>query len=149
MQRHGWTLLFHDCLVEQLQHLHKAAERARRSDPAGCAGNANVKLFNAMSHLLLEVVPLDPGRDDYRQGNTLGPSHRHWRRAKIGRRFRVFFRYDTRARTIVFAWVNDEQTLRAAGSTSDSYTVFKRMLERGNPPDDWESLVAASRDEWS
>lgn len=144
MQRHGWTLLFHNCLVDQLQHLHKFA-----SDPASYLGNANVKLFNALSHLLLEVVPQNPGSDDYRQGNTLGSAHRHWRRAKIGRRFRVFFRYDTRAKTIVFAWVNDEQTLRATGSKSDPNAVFKRMLDRGNPPDDWESLVAASRDEWS
>lgn len=52
------------------------------------------------------------------KGNTLGPEHRHWRRAKIGRRFRLFFRYDSRAKTIVFAWVNDEQTLRSAATWS-------------------------------
>src|SRR3546814_9639202 len=66
-----------------------------------------------------EVVPSDPSRDEYRQGNTLGAAYRHWRRAKIGRRFRLFFRYDSKANVIVFAWVNDEQTLRSAGSKSD------------------------------
>jgi toxin YhaV len=147
MHRHGWTLLFHDCIVAQLQRLQDAAARAERSDPGGSAQNANVKLFRALSQLLLEVIPRNPAHDDYRQGNTLGSEYRHWRRAKVGRRFRVFFRYDTRARTIVYAWVNDEQTLRAAGSKTDPYAVFTRMLERGNPPDSWESLVAASRDE--
>ena len=149
MLRHGWTLLFHDCIAQQLLQLHEAVERAKRSDAAAYTGNANVKLFRVLSHLLLDVIPQDPGHDDFRQGNTLGPAHRHWRRAKIGRRFRVFFRYDSRARTIVYAWVNDEQTLRAAGSKSDPYVVFKRMLERGNPPDDWAALVAASRIEWA
>lgn len=149
MQRHGWVLLFHECIVEQLQKLHAAAERAQRSDPKGFERNANVKLFRALSQLILETVPSDPARDEYRQGNTLGPEYRHWRRAKIGRRFRLFFRYDSRAKTIVFAWVNDEQTLRSAGSKSDPYAVFEKMLERGNPPDDWASLVAASRSDRS
>ena len=149
IQRHGWVLLFHECIVEQLQKLHAAAGRAERNDPKGFERNANVKLFHALSQLILETVPSDPARDEYRQGNTLGPAHRHWRRAKVGRRFRVFFRYDAKAKTIVFAWVNDEQTLRSAGSKSDPYAMFEKMLERGNPPDDWDSLVAASRSDWS
>lgn len=149
MQRHGWILLFHECIVEQLQKLHAAAERVQRNDPVGFERNANVKLFRALSQLILETVPSDPGRDEYRQGNTLGSAHRHWRRAKIGRRFRLFFRYDSRSKTIVFAWVNDDQTLRAAGSKSDPYAVFGKMLEKGNPPDDWGQLVAASRSDWS
>ncbi|MCW5592181.1 MULTISPECIES: type II toxin-antitoxin system YhaV family toxin [Gammaproteobacteria] len=149
MQRHGWTLLFHECVVEQLRKLHAAAQRAEQNDPEGFESNANVKLFRALSQLMLETVPTDPARDEYRQGNTLGPAHRHWRRAKIGRRFRLFFRYDSKAKVIVYAWVNDETTLRSSGSKSDPYAVFEKMLGRGNPPDDWNALVAASRQEWS
>ncbi len=119
MQRHGWTLLFHEGVIEQLRKLQAAAHRAEQSDPRGFEGNANVKLFRALSQLIMDVVPTDPARDEYRQGNTLGPAYRHWRRAKIGRRFRLFFRYDSKAKAIVFAWVNDEQTLRSAGSKSD------------------------------
>ena len=84
-----------------------------------------------------DVVPSDPARDEYRQGNTMGSAYRHWRRAKLGRRYRLFFRYDSKAKVIVYAWVNDEQTLRSAGSKSDPYAVFEKMLGRGNPPDDW------------
>jgi toxin YhaV len=111
MEHHGWLLLFHDCIVEQLHKLNNAAERSRRRDPKQFESNANVKLFRALSRLIVDTVPSDPARDEYRQGNTMGPPYRHWRRAKVGRRFRVFFRYDSRAKTIVFAWVNDEQTL--------------------------------------
>lgn len=146
MQRHGWTLLFHDCVIEQMQKLYVAAQQ---NDPIGFASNANVKLFRALSQLVLEIVPGEPARDEYRQGNALGPEYRHWRRAKIGRRFRLFFRYDSRAKVIVYAWVNDEQTLRASGSKSDPYAVFEKMLGRGNPPDDWDALVTASRQNWS
>ncbi|NLD14121.1 MAG: type II toxin-antitoxin system YhaV family toxin [Gammaproteobacteria bacterium] len=149
MQRHGWTLLFHDCLIEQLQRLHTATRRAQENDPQGFESNANVKLFRAMSQLILDVVPDDPARDEFRQGNTLGHAHRHWRRAKIGRRFRLFFRYDSKAKIIIYAWVNDEQTLRSSGSKSDPYTVFEKMLGRGNPPDEWSALVKASKTDWS
>lgn len=148
MQRHGWILLFHDCIVAQLQKLHVATERARRKDPNRYQGNASVKLFRTVTHLILEAVPSDPERDEYRLGNTLGPAFRHWRRAKIGRRFRLFFRYHSKSRTIVFAWINDDQTLRSAGSKSDPYSVFQKMLQRDNPPDDWKTLVKARRGDW-
>lgn len=35
MQRHGWTLLFHEGVIEQLRKLHAAAERAEQNDPQG------------------------------------------------------------------------------------------------------------------
>ena len=148
MQRHGWTLLFHDCVIEQLQRLQTAAQRAEMKDPKRYADNANVKLLHALSHLMLDMVPLDPANELYRQGNTLGADYRHWRRAKVGRRFRLFFRYDTKSKVIVFAWVNDDQTLRAAGSKSDPYATFEKMLKRGKPPDGWNALVAACRKDW-
>ncbi len=78
----------------------------------------------------MEAVPADPGRDEFRQGNTLGTAYRHWRRAKIGRRFRLFFRYDSRSKVIVYAGVNDENTLRSAGSKSDPYAVLEKMPVR-------------------
>lgn len=148
IQRHGWNLLFHECLSEQLQKLHAAVERARAQDSADSESNANVKLFNALSKLMLDAVPSDPNREEYRQGNTMGAAFRHWRRAKIGRRFRLFFRFDSKTKIIIFAWVNDENTLRSSGSNSDPYTVFQKMLERGHPPDDWASLASASKEDW-
>ncbi len=147
MQRHGWNILFHDCLIEQLQKLD-AAVRARAQEPKGFESNANVKLFNALAQLIFEVVPTDPNRDEYRQGNTMGSAFRHWRRAKIGRRFRLFFRFDSKTRIIIFAWVNDEHTLRSSGSRTDPYAVFQKMLKSGHPPDDWAALLAASKADW-
>ena len=66
MWRHGWMLLFHDCLIDQLRKLHHAAQRAQRNDRTGFASNANVKLFHALSQLMLDTVPQDPSRDEYR-----------------------------------------------------------------------------------
>ena len=144
MEQHGWKILFHPELVRQLVKLEEARERARRKDPYGFASNANVKLLRAVNRAMTETIPQDPSRAEYRQGNTLGARYRHWRRARIGRRFRLFFRYEAKARVIVYAWMNDERTLRSTGSKTDPYTVFARMLAQGNPPNDWAALIAGS-----
>jgi toxin YhaV len=118
-----WSLLFHRCVLEQLERLKAASDKAIASNPQTALEYANVKLYAALGKLMLETIPSDPARDDCRQGNTIGPEFRHWRRAKIGRRFRLFFRYDARTRVIVYAWGNDDKTLRTAGSRNDPYVA--------------------------
>ena len=139
-----WSLLFHRCVLEQLERLKAASDKAHLRSPRDAHENANVKLYAALAKLMLQTIPGDPARDEFRLGNTMGPAYRHWRGAKIGRRFRLFFRYDSRTSVIVYAWVNDENTLRTAGSKNDPYTVFRKMLGRGNPPDDWDTLLRQS-----
>ena len=92
--------------------------------------------------LAFEVIPQDPARAEYRQGSTLGDDHKHWFRAKFFQQYRLFFRYHAKTKVIVFAWVNDEDTQRAYESGDDTYRVFRKMLESGHPPDDWEQLLA-------
>jgi toxin YhaV len=48
---------------------------------------------------------------------------------------------------IVLAWVNDEDTKRAYESNDDAYRVFRKMLESGHPPDDWNALRAQAHRE--
>lgn len=145
MKVNGWTLLFHDAVITQLETLAAAVERARKMDPKNFTANANAKTLAALARLMLDVIPADPASPEYRQGNTLGPEYRHWFRAKFFARFRLFFRYDSRAKLIIYAWVNDESTLRKSGSKHDPYEVFRRMLKSGNPPDEWNALVKSAR----
>jgi toxin YhaV len=132
----GWTLLFHEVIIGQVKSLADAYARARKADAKNFRSNANVKLLAAVAKLMLEVIPADPSRREYRQGSTLGREYRHWFRAKFFGRFRLFFRYDSRSRIIVYAWVNDEHSLRQRGGRSDPYEVFRRMLASGNPPNE-------------
>lgn len=146
LERQGWHLFAHPLLLDQLDRLVAAAERARRADPAGWRGNANVRLLANLRDLMFDRVPHDPLGSAFRQGNTLGPAHRHWFRAKFGgNRFRLFFRADSAARIVVYVWVNDRDSLRKARAATDPYAVFARMLAQGNPPDDWTGLLAAAQ----
>nr|WP_294554159.1 type II toxin-antitoxin system YhaV family toxin [uncultured Rhodopila sp.] len=143
MQRHGWTLFATPLFVDQVEKLIDASERARRSDPVKWQSNASVKLLATLMTLVLERIPRDPLAPDFRQGNTLGAEHRHWFRAKFAaNRFRLFFRADSASRIIVYAWVNDRDTLRKAGASTDPYALFSGMLKRGNPPGGWPALLA-------
>jgi len=141
---HGWTLFGHPCFLDQLERLLDAVEkeRVRPNEP----DSANAKVLAAIATLILDEVPTDPTRPEYRQGDTLGSKRKHWFRAKFGGgRFRLFFRYRSDVRIIVYAWVNDEKTLRTYGKHTDAYAAFTRMLDAGNPPDSWEALLAASQ----
>jgi toxin YhaV len=144
---HGWRLFGHPLFLAQVERLAAAVERAKVRDPVGYRQGANAKLLASLAVLVFDRIPRDPTHPDYRQGGTLGPNRRHWFRAKFGgERFRLFFRFRSRERVIVYAWVNDRDSLRASGARSDAYAVFRRMLEQGDPPDEWATLLAQARE---
>ena len=47
MQRDGWTLLFRECLVDQLRKFESAVARVQHKAPMGFAFNANLKQFDS------------------------------------------------------------------------------------------------------
>lgn len=141
----GWTLFFHPTFTDQVERLAVAVERARAKHPETVSTTADFKLLAALRKLVIETIPADPTRPEYRQGNTLGAGRKHWFRAKFGgQRFRLFFRFDTRSKIIIYAWVNDSTTLRSYGAKTDAYAVFGSMLTAGNPPDSWSDLLDAA-----
>jgi toxin YhaV len=140
----GWTVLAHNLFLDQVESLAKAVEKSKGKDPQRYGSTANAKTLAAIIRLIGQDIPSNPSSKHFRQGDTLGPARRHWFRAKFGNgRFRLFFRFDTRSKTIVCAWVNDEETKRTYGSSTDAYKVFKGMLDAGNPPDDWHEIYKA------
>jgi toxin YhaV len=150
LERHGWQLYAHPLFLDQLERLLASVERARRSDPDGWQDKTDARLLAALTSLVLDRIPRAPLSPEFRQGNTLGKDRRHWFQAKFGgNRFRLFFRADSQAHVIVYAWVNDRDTLRKAGAGTDPYAVFARMLANGNPLNDWPALLAGSRDNLS
>lgn len=142
---HGWAVFAHPLFLDQLEALIRQVEASRQKDPVGYIKKNATKRLAAIARLAFDVIPQDPARQEYRQGGTLGEEHKHWFRAKFFQQYRLFFRYHTPSKVIVFAWVNDEETKRAYGSGDDAYYVFRRMLESGHPPDEWEQLLAECR----
>jgi len=144
---HGWTVFAHPLFLAQMEALARQVEALKQKDPVGYAKKNASKRLAAITKLAFDIVPQDPMRPEYRQGNTLGGDHRHWFRAKFFQQYRLFFRYHAPSKVIVFAWVNDENTKRAYKSSDDAYEVFRKMLESGHPPGDWDQLLAEARAE--
>ena len=144
---HGWSLFAHPIFLDQLDALTSQVEALKRKDPVGYVKKNATKRLAAIAKLAFDVIPQDPTRPEYRQGNTLGEEHKHWFRAKFFQQHRLFFRFHAQAKVIVFAWVNDEDTKRAYESADDAYRVFRRMLDTGHPPSEWAQLLAEARAE--
>lgn len=144
LEINGWAIYAHPLFLDQLESLVAQVEKARARDPKGYRNKRSAKLLAALLKVAFEDIPGDPTREIYRQGSTLGNQYRHWFRAKFLQQFRLFFRYQHSRgnRVIVFAWVNDDGTLRAYDSATDAYAVFRRILDRGHPPDSWQALLS-------
>ena len=145
MKINGWTLYEHPYFADQLEALTEEVKRLKTKNPTNYRNKNTTKRLAAIQKLILEEIPADPSAEKFRQGKTLGAKHAHWRRAKFYQQYRLYFRYDSEARVIVYAWVNDEDTKRAYGSKTDAYAVFKKMLDSGNPPDDFKALMKAAK----
>ncbi len=140
----GWSIFLHPLFHKQLTQLREQVEKLRRKDPAGYLNKNAAKRLAAITRLAFEIIPQDPARAEYRQGSTLGTENKHWFRAKFFQQYRLFFRFHMGAKIIVYAWVNDDDTLRAYDSKDDAYRVFRKMLDGGNPPASWEELLEQS-----
>lgn len=141
----GWTIFAHPLFLDTLETLVAQVAALQQIYPGGYLNKNASKRLAAINALAFEIIPQDPTRPEYRQGATLGGDHKHWFRAKFFQQYRLFFRYHQESKIIVYAWVNDENTKRAYNSDTDAYRVFKRMLKRGNPPDDWLNLLAEAK----
>ena len=137
----GWTVFAHPLFLDQLEAAMAQVEAMLLKDPKGFSQKNASKRLAAVFRLAFEVIPQDPERPEYRQGNTLGEEHKHWFRVKFFQQYRLFFRYHKDTKIIIYAWVNDENTKRAYESGDDAYRVFRKMLESGHPPDDWNALL--------
>ena len=144
---HGWTVFAHPLFTTQVEALVQQVEALREKDPTGYIKKNVTKRLAAIARLAFDVIPQDPTRAEYRQGGTQGDDRKHWFRAKFFQQYRLYFRYHAGAKVIVYAWVNDDDTKRAYESSDDAYRVFRKMLESGHPPDDWNHLLTEAQRE--
>ena len=139
---HGWTVFAHPLFMAQVEALVEQVEAIKKKDATGYVKKNATKRLAAIARLAFDVIPQDPARAEYRLGARLGDDRKHWFRAKFFQQYRLFFRYHATAKVIVYAWVNDDDTKRACEGSDDAYRVFRKMLESGHPPGDWNQLLS-------
>jgi toxin YhaV len=140
LRQNGWLLLFDAHFEAQYKKLVEKVERAKHRLGDKVTESNHFKRLAAVDRLVYEVIPKDPAHKDFMLGSTLDGPYRSWRRAKFFQQYRLFFRFDTEAKVIIFSWFNDEDSLRAYGSKNDAYATFTKMLRKGKPPTTWQVL---------
>lgn len=141
----GWTIYAHELFLTQYTELKDQVALLKKTDPLNYTKKNATKRLAAIQKLIGEIIPRDPTSPEFRQGNTLGSTNKHWFRAKFFQQYRLFFRYQVKSKIIVLVWVNDDKSKRAYGSKTDAYKVFEKMLKSDNPPDSWKELLANAK----
>ncbi len=143
MQKSGWNLFKFRPFAQRLKALTQDVASLAQSDPEGYKQHPKTKLLASVYRSISETVPANPADMVFQLGHTLGRQNGNWRRVKKGlpQRYRLFFMFaSTPLQVIIYAWLNDEDTLRKEGSRTDVYEVFKRMLGRGEVPSTIDEL---------
>ena len=147
MQQNGWQLFQFKPFAQRLQALTQDVVRLAQADPTGYKQHPKTKLLASVYRSMTVTVPTKPADPVFLLGHSLGKTHGNWRRVKKGlpQRYRLFFMFASNPLAVViYAWLNDEDTLRKEGSRTDVYEVFKRMLERGEVPSTINELIEGS-----
>ena len=140
----GWRLHYFKVFRAALDELEAVVAKLAADDPEGYKSHPKSRLLASVYRAITQLVPADPDASDFRLGKTLGAGNTHWRRVKKGMpdRYRLFFRFTSNPiKVIIYVWFNDEDTLRKAGSKTDVYETFKRMLARDMVPHDIATLM--------
>lgn len=144
----GWALYAHPFFIARLSELIRRVQALIKKDPENFHRHPDYDLYESVSVYVRHHVPSNPNHKDFRQGSTLGKSYRHWFRVKKGlpSRYRLFFQFRSEApKTILYAWFNDERTIRKDGDKNDVYAVFAALLKSKKMPNSYEELHAACK----
>ena len=142
MKVNRWSLYQYKLFTDELNSLVAEVKKLRESQPDKYIEHPKTKRLARIKDLMLKEIPDDPAHERWNQGNTLGTNYRLWKRAKFGsNRFRLFFRYDGPSKIIIYAWVNNENTLCKEGDKNDPYAIFAKELKKGAPPSDLKELL--------
>jgi toxin YhaV len=148
MTQNGWQLFYFRLFKAALDELEQAVAKLAKRDPDGYKSHPKTRLLASVYKVIIQTVPVNPGHADFRLGKALGVEYGNWQRVKKGMpdRYRLFFRFASKPiKLIVYVWFNDEYTLRKAGSKTDVYEAFRRMLLRGEVPASIKDLLVESQ----
>lgn len=136
---HGWLVLFGPFFLERLNALHMEVKAlAQRKTPAEFRAHPTVKLLASVVRLVTAIIPQDPDAAAYRLSGDLA-KFRRVKKQGLPPRYRIFFAFSTRTKSIIFLYLNDESTIRKEGDKNDVYEAFRRMIRRGEIGEDFEA----------
>jgi toxin YhaV len=142
-----WNLLYFKVFDKQIDELTNEVTHLREIDPENYKNHPKTKLLAKVVHNIQNRVLVNPLDPQFNLGKTLGKTFTYYKRIKEGLpdRYRAFFRFQSSGKIVVMVWMNNEFSLLKAGSKTDVYNVFLKMLVRGEVPSNWKGLIEDSK----
>ena len=124
-----YLLRYHELYYQRITNLKEQVKELRRNlSDEEFRQHEIVKLACRIRQADQEIIPQDPDRPEYRLTGEL----RKYRRYKQGlQRYRLFFCFSRHPKMILYLHLNDESHLRKAGSKTDPYKEFERLVGKG------------------
>jgi len=127
----GWRIFFHPIIADRFRLLRAEAERLKRSLPDDqYRAHPRVRLLASVVRIVREIAPENPNAPDFQLRDDLAK----FRRAKdrgLPERYRLFWVFSSQSKTIIYLYLNDQDTLRKAGGKNGPYEVFKKLIRQG------------------
>lgn len=142
----GWRIFYFQLFQMRLNQLEQEVQKIQQKSPNNYQQHPTTKLLASVLRVITQQVPANPDNADFRLGKTLGDQYTVFRRVKKGMpdRYRLFFRFASETISIVYIWLNDQNSLRKEGSKTDVYAVFRKLLDKGIVPIDINVLIKQS-----
>ena len=149
MQIGQWEILFFVLFKQWIEALAEDVKALKNGDPEGYRSHPKTKLLAGVYKAIFTDIPANPNHPNYRATSTFNKDgkYTHWKRAKKGgipNRYRLFFTFRSAENKIVYVWINDEQSLRKAGSKRDPYNIFVGLVKNGTIPNEYLDLIKQS-----
>lgn len=138
MKINGWAILFHPLFNDQWQQLlHQVKSLRSRLPTDDFVKHPQVKLFKALTVGIEEKIPNDPLASYFALRK---PLDKYSRLKKMGlpNRYRLFFKVFTQQKVIIILWLGFP---RKEGDKKDCYSVFAKMVKKGQFPLSLKDLI--------
>lgn len=142
LEVNGWKLLYHPAFGDHYAELRARARALKASLPTvEFTKHPDVKLVAAVRRAILEIIPLDPNRPD----SWLSADLAAFRRVKgygLPDRYRLFYVFSGKARTVIVLYLNDSASLRKDDAKTDPYRIFAQLVRSGSIGKDFDVNLA-------
>lgn len=137
--KNGWSLRYHRVFGDHYNELRARVRRLRETLPRDeFIHHPEAKLLAAVKRAIEDTVPAEPNRPDFWLKGDLS----EFRRVKgygLPDRYRLFYVFSQKARSIIYLYLNDSGTLRKEGSKTDPYEVFSDLVSSGRIGKDFDT----------
>lgn len=105
--RYGWQLFHHNELDRQIKQLYVEYLKTEHLSVEDRLEDPNFAAFTEIGRLMFKTIPEDPTLHEYSRGLPYSGPWSHWRRAKFGDRFHLYFKFNSEPKVIIYGCVVD------------------------------------------